>query len=83
VVSSKADRNARKTASAAIEEPQVFENTGSENLVFPETFAASESAESSLNQWLRAMPAQVATAHTNFSAEELEKIPAEAKLIFG
>jgi hypothetical protein len=28
----------------------------------------------SLNQCLRAMPAQVATAHTNFSAEDMEKI---------
>jgi oxalate decarboxylase len=57
------------------------ENTGSEDLVFLEMFATAEFQEISLNQWLRVMPAQVATAHTNFSAQELEKIPAEAKVI--
>ncbi len=52
------------------------ENTGTEDLVFLELFTASEVQEVSLNQWLRALPVQVAMAHTGFSAEELGKIPA-------
>jgi oxalate decarboxylase len=59
------------------------ENTGDEDLMFLEIFATGEYQDISLNQWLRAMPAQVATAHTNLSAEELEKIPSEAKVIIG
>lgn len=41
-----------------------IENTGNEGLVFLELFAASEYQDISLNQWLRALPAQVALAHT-------------------
>ena len=52
------------------------ENTGDEDLVFLEMFVAPEFRDFSLNNWLRALPAQVAMAHTNLSAEELEKIPA-------
>ena len=46
-----------------------IENTGAEDLVFLEMFAASEFQEVSLNQWLRALPVQVAMAHTGLSAE--------------
>jgi len=52
-----------------------IENTGDEDLVFLELFVASEFKEISLNQWLRALPAQAVTAHTNFTAEEIAKIP--------
>ena len=51
------------------------QNTGDEDLVFIEMFPTSDFQEIALNQWLRAMPAQVTMAHTNLSAEELEKIP--------
>lgn len=59
------------------------ENTGDEDLVFLEMFATGEYAEISLNQWLRAMPAQVAIAHTNLSTEDLEKIPVESQGVVG
>ncbi len=60
-----------------------IENTGDEDLVFLEMFATPEFQEVSLNQWLRAMPAQVALAHTRLSAEDLAKIPAKAEEILG
>ena len=52
-----------------------IENTGTEDLVFLELFTANEFQEVSLNNWLRAVPSQVAQAHTNLSAEEVSKIP--------
>jgi oxalate decarboxylase len=52
-----------------------LENTGDEDLIVLAMFAANEFQVISLNQWLRALPKNVAMAHTNFSAEELEKIP--------
>ena len=55
------------------------ENTGTEDLVFLEMFVAPEVQEISLNQWLRALPAQVAMAHTGLSADELGRIPAVVK----
>ncbi len=55
------------------------ENTGTEDLVFLEMFVAPEVQEISLNQWLRALPAQVAMAHTNLSAEDLARIPAKVE----
>jgi oxalate decarboxylase len=54
-----------------------IENTGDEDLIFLEMFAASELQDISLNQWIRKMPTQMATAHLNLSAEELAAIPAE------
>ena len=51
------------------------QNTGVEDVIFLEMFATSDFQEISLNQWLRAMPAQVARAHTNLSVEELRRIP--------
>ncbi len=60
-----------------------IENPGNENLVFLERFAAPEYQDISLNQWLRALPAPVTRAHTNLSAEELEKIPAKSNKLVG
>ncbi len=54
------------------------ENTGEEDLLFLEMFPVPDFQEVLLNQWLRAMPAQVTMAHTNLSADELAKIPAPA-----
>ena len=53
-----------------------IQNTGSEDLVFLELFAAGEFQQVSLNHWLRALPRQVALAHTNLTPEELARIPA-------
>lgn len=52
-----------------------IENTGTEDLVLLELFASGEFQEISLNQWLRALPKQVAMAHTNLSEAELKIIP--------
>ena len=52
------------------------ENTGNEDLVFLEMFATPDFQEITLNQWLRAMPAQITMAHTNLSEQEVDKIPA-------
>ncbi len=58
-------------------------NTGNEDLIFLELFAAPEYQDMSLNQWLRALPPHVARAHTNLSADELERIPAQSNKIVG
>ncbi len=60
-----------------------IENTGTEDLIFLEMFAASEFQEVSLNNWLRAIPKQIAMAHTNLSAEDIAKIPARANDLLG
>ena len=52
-----------------------IENTGTEDCVFLELFPAGEFQEMSLNKWLRALPVQVAMAHTNLSAAELTQLP--------
>ncbi len=52
------------------------QNTGAGDLVFLELFVASEFQDISLNKWLRALPQQAATAHTNLKKEDLETIPA-------
>lgn len=53
-----------------------IENTGDEDLVFLEMFVASEFQEISLNKWLRALPEQALSAHTNLTFEGIAKIPA-------
>ena len=54
-----------------------IQNTGTEDLIFLELFAASEFQQVSLNQWLRSLPRQVALAHTNLSPEEMTHIPTQ------
>jgi oxalate decarboxylase len=53
-----------------------IENTGDDDLIFLEMFAAPVFQEISLNRWLRALPEQVVSAHTNLSIEEIREIPA-------
>ncbi len=60
-----------------------IENTGPEDLIFLELFAASEFQEVSLNRWLRSLPAQVASAHTNLTPAELLRIPAKSEETLG
>ena len=60
-----------------------IENTGEEELIFLELFAASEFQEVSLNSWLRSLPVQVAAAHTGLSGEDLACIPAKAEHLLG
>jgi oxalate decarboxylase len=55
-----------------------IENTGNTDLVFLETFKASEYMNFSLNNWLRRLPPETVTSHLNLDAETLSKIPSEA-----
>lgn len=55
-----------------------IENTGTDDLHFLELFPAGEFQEMSLNKWLRALPQQIAMAHTNLSADEIARIPDKA-----
>ena len=52
-----------------------IENTGTEDLVFLETFKSSYYSDIALNQWIRRLPTQIASEHLNLSASELEQIP--------
>lgn len=60
-----------------------IENTGDEDLVFLELFVAAEFQQISLNGWLRALPEQVVTAHTNFASEDIRKLPTGADPLLG
>ena len=42
-----------------------------------------EFEEVTLNQWLRALPVQVAMAHTGLSREEIERIPVKTQDMLG
>jgi oxalate decarboxylase len=52
-----------------------IENTGSEDLVFLETFKSSYYADFSLNQWIRRLPQQLVTDHLNLDSPEVKQIP--------
>ena len=54
------------------------ENTGNTDLVFLETFKASEYMNFSLNNWLRRLPPEMVASHLNLDAETISKIPPEA-----
>ncbi len=55
-----------------------IENTGNTDLVFLETFKASEYMNFSLNNWLRRLPPETVTSHLNLDANTISKIPSEA-----
>ncbi len=54
------------------------ENLGNTDLVFLETFKASEYMNFSLNNWLRRLPPEMVTSHLNLDAETISKIPSAA-----
>ncbi|MDO5633236.1 MAG: cupin domain-containing protein [Paracoccus sp. (in: a-proteobacteria)] len=54
-----------------------LENTGDEDMVFLEMFVAPEFQDISLNQWLRALPPQLVTAHTNLTPDDIDRIPSK------
>jgi oxalate decarboxylase len=54
------------------------ENLGNTDLVFLETFKASEYMNFSLNNWLRHLPPEMVTSHLNLDAETISKIPSAA-----
>ena len=58
-----------------------IENTGKTDLVFLEMFKASRFQDVSLNNWIRRLPPEMATAHLNLDAATLGKIPSEKQEI--
>ena len=58
-----------------------IENTGDTDVVFLEMFKTPTFQDVSLNNWIRRMPPEMATAHLNLDAETLKKIPAEKQEI--
>ena len=60
-----------------------IENTGTEDVIFLELFKTDTFMDFSMNNWLRRLPTQMVTAHTNLTAEEIHRIPAEKQEIIG
>lgn len=58
-----------------------IENTGDTDVVFLEMFKANQFIDFSLNNWIRRMPPEMATAHLNLDEAALEKIPSEKQEI--
>ncbi|SEB39786.1 cupin domain-containing protein [Terriglobus roseus] len=54
-----------------------IENTGDTDLIFLEMFATDQFMDVTLNNWIRRLPASIASAHLNLDAKTLSKIPAE------
>jgi oxalate decarboxylase len=71
------DFNANDVGYVPVNAPHYVENTGDEDLVFLETFAAPQLVDVSLNQWLRKIPSAMLKAHLNIDKEQAAKIPAE------
>ncbi len=57
------------------------ENVGDSDLVFLEMFRAHEFVDFSLNNWIRRLPPEVATAHLNLDTAAIRKIPADKEVI--
>jgi oxalate decarboxylase len=60
-----------------------IENTGSEDLIFLETFKSSFYADFSLDQWIRRLPPQMAHEHLNLDDTELKSIPDQNSAVIG
>jgi oxalate decarboxylase len=58
-----------------------IENTGDTDVVFLEMFKAPQFMDVSLNNWIRRMPPEMATAHLKLDAATLKKIPSEKQEI--
>jgi oxalate decarboxylase len=58
-----------------------IENTGDSDVVFLEMFKAPQFIDFSLNNWIRRMPPEMATAHLNLDEAALQKIPSEKEVI--
>ena len=55
-----------------------IENTGDTDLVVLEVFPTGDFQEISLNNWIRRIPPEMATAHLNLDADTIRKISPEA-----
>jgi len=71
------DFNANDIGYVPSNAPHYIENTGDNDLVFLETFAAEEFMDVSLNQWLRRVPSEMLKAHLNIDKQQALTIPAE------
>ena len=71
------DFHAKEVGFVPIIAPHYIENTGHEDLVFLEMFAAPELLDVSLNQWLRHLPKHIVQEHLNFTPEEIDQIPTD------
>ena len=60
-----------------------IENTGNTDVVFLEMFKSPNFVDISLNNWIRRMPPEMATAHLNLDAATLRKIPSEKQPLIG
>lgn len=60
-----------------------IENTGDSDLVFLEVFKTSRYEDFSLNNWIRRVPSEMATAHLNLTESKLKEIPAEKLVVIG
>jgi oxalate decarboxylase len=58
-----------------------IENTGNSDVLFLEMFRAPRFMDFSLNNWIRRMPPEMATAHLNLDAATLRKISSEKQEI--
>jgi oxalate decarboxylase len=58
-----------------------IENTGETDVVFLEMFKSPRFMDVSLNNWIRRMPPEMATAHLNLDEDALKKIPSEKQAI--
>jgi oxalate decarboxylase len=58
-----------------------IENTGDTDAIFLEMFKSDLFIDVSLNQWLRRVPPEAATAHLNLDQELIANIPAEKGLV--
>lgn len=60
-----------------------IENTGDTDLVFLEMFKADRFIDVSLNNWIRRLPPEMATAHLNLDETLIAKIPSDKLELIG
>jgi oxalate decarboxylase len=75
------DFNANDVGFVPSNAPHYIENTGDEDLVVLELFAAEEFMDVSLNQWIRRLPTEIVKDHLSFDKALLDKIPADKRLL--
>jgi oxalate decarboxylase len=59
------------------------ENSGTNDVVYLEMFKTPQFLDFSLNNWIRRVPPEMATAHLNLDSATLRKIPSEKQPIIG
>jgi oxalate decarboxylase len=77
------DFNANDVGFVPTAAPHYIENTGTRDLTYLEMFKSPRFVDFSMNNWIRRMPPEMATAHLNLDAATLRKIPSEKQPIIG